>query len=806
MKLALVHLTITLSLIFVTVAAMGQTSNSTLLLVYNASNLLPSESNFELVSRFYGVKLDVKMLSALTPSDIMDDLGRNYLCVVLSSLVLESLDSTSVNLLMDYADKGGNIFVQDVLTGLPHVNLFQLTGGQVAGARFQGEPRRNLIFSSGFPQMTGVFTGLRFSNSASGLDDALLFNDTLHVKKILGSLDSTGQYFCFYAQCQAGDGNIYVCSVMDDYKYGALQQCFNVQLGARILPSMMLLKYLYGNGIWHSQYSFANLTIDDVYFSVNSGIDFSALLAEMKAHNFRTTIAYIPNHYIVGLDDPAVEQLVKANSDYFSIVQHGDNHYTYEFFAYTSFDSALACAFSSVLCGYSPVPYQKQEVAVAEGMAKLRSLEAKIDFSSSQVMVFPYSICPAPTLNLLTKYGFNATSNEAAAPLLAPPDTSFDAWMRPANANYNSFPLLQRFHPYLNDTIHAVSRFPDAVFNLFIGKPALFYTHDGQLFPPINGFDNFADSLNGITSPPTWASLDYIASRLYLAKANEDGSDSVWVFSASTVHILNDSSISRVFHLFKSENSALKLQSISVAGQPVPFSLVNGYAYATITIPQKTEVMVKFSHAIPNYNFHVSRSSDVKWFSDSVRVQIHNLCDSSAVGIVQIVDSVSLGYDAVESAFLNANDSAWLSFKSPMKGEKVWMLVDPFNALPTTDTVNNDFNVNVVANDSGQGQEQEANSFRLFQNYPNPFNPTTEIKYEMAGAGKVTLVIFNVIGQKVRALASNVAMQEGSHYFLWRGDNDSGCLVGSGVYYYQLTVTSEGRETYSATKKMLLLR
>ena len=94
------------------------------------------------------------------------------------------------------------------------------------------------------------------------------------------------------------------------------------------------------------------------------------------------------------------------------------------------------------------------------------------------------------------------------------------------------------------------------------------------------------------------------------------------------------------------------------------------------------------------------------------------------------------------------------------------------------------------------------NRFSLYQNYPNPFNPTTTIKYSVAGAGvtNVKLIIYNILGQKVRTLVNDVK-SPGQYSAIWNGRNDTGVEVSSGIYLYLFKARD-----FLETKKMIFLK
>ncbi|MFH1313956.1 MAG: T9SS type A sorting domain-containing protein [Candidatus Eisenbacteria bacterium] len=102
---------------------------------------------------------------------------------------------------------------------------------------------------------------------------------------------------------------------------------------------------------------------------------------------------------------------------------------------------------------------------------------------------------------------------------------------------------------------------------------------------------------------------------------------------------------------------------------------------------------------------------------------------------------------------------------------------------------------------SGTRSEDVApESFGLHQNVPNPFSSSTNIRFNLATQGHVTLEIFDVTGRSVSTLVDAVE-HAGTHSATWSGQDRAGRDLPAGVYFYRLT-----KGNRQITHKMLLLR
>ncbi|MCK4967344.1 T9SS type A sorting domain-containing protein, partial [bacterium] len=82
----------------------------------------------------------------------------------------------------------------------------------------------------------------------------------------------------------------------------------------------------------------------------------------------------------------------------------------------------------------------------------------------------------------------------------------------------------------------------------------------------------------------------------------------------------------------------------------------------------------------------------------------------------------------------------------------------------------------------------------------NPFNPETRIKYQIPLHTRVTIKIFNLLGQEIITLIDK-EQSSGAYELIWDGRNSLGTKVSSGIYIYQMKT-----KDFVKFKKMALIK
>jgi aminopeptidase N len=145
---------------------------------------------------------------------------------------------------------------------------------------------------------------------------------------------------------------------------------------------------------------------------------------------------------------------------------------------------------------------------------------------------------------------------------------------------------------------------------------------------------------------------------------------------------------------------------------------------------------------------------------------------------IKIVTSLT---DTIITIF---NDYQVQDFELIVNGIPQQVILDPNNYILKNATITNIDDIKIIPSE-----------FSLEQNYPNPFNPTTTISWQIPGRSAVTLKIFDMLGNEITTLVSEV--KESGRYQV--EFNSSG--LSSGVYFYELKAGD-----FTSTKKLVVLK
>ena len=205
---------------------------------------------------------------------------------------------------------------------------------------------------------------------------------------------------------------------------------------------------------------------------------------------------------------------------------------------------------------------------------------------------------------------------------------------------------------------------------------------------------------------------------------------------------------------------------------------------------------VQFSYNIPSINFGDSLTQDLYVLKVNSVIRGRLTFNGNAPGMTGVTAScVDTGY-----IWSNTNNEGYFEFKVSDKiynyvisaGQVPYPYIGDSIVVHPGDTT---ANLNLTITSINKTELNVPKEYSLSQNFPNPFNPTTVISFELPHSSKVSLKVFNIIGQEVSVLVDK--FEEAGNYNL-RFD---GSGLESGVYFYRLQAGN-----YTNTGKMILLK
>jgi hypothetical protein len=198
---------------------------------------------------------------------------------------------------------------------------------------------------------------------------------------------------------------------------------------------------------------------------------------------------------------------------------------------------------------------------------------------------------------------------------------------------------------------------------------------------------------------------------------------------------------------------------------PLPVQLVS---FTAALLQQSSSVLLKWSTASEtnNYGFEVQKAADSK-------SEYQTIANSFIAGHGTTIDAHSYSFTDMNAA---QGATSYRLKQTDLDGT-----VHYSDAIAVTLT--------------GVEEKPLPTVFALDQNYPNPFNPSTVIEFQLPKESKVTLEVYNLIGQRVATLVNEV---RAAGYYAQKFD---GTQLGSGVYFCRFTTPD-----LSFVRKMLLTK
>lgn len=538
-----------------------------------------SDINFNKIAEFYGLRCKTIDLSNIELEDnlLRDNTGDYFKGIAVSVYTLESgiLDTRELNTLKQAIDIGGlNLLIYDVREDNVlghHAIIGGLIDEQISVTK-PIDSTKDYIVSDKFPEITKEFSGVKLEYPGIQEDFSISFKtEAGNFDIIMNSTDDSLREYPIFIRCKKDKGSIFLLAIKQNKSLEEVQmlELYSPRYFSQIVLMMMFVRYVGEDECWHRDIDYANLTIDDPMLTEPYGcLKFKKLLAEMKEHNFHTTIAFISWNY--DNSQPEVVKLFLDNPDRYSLVVHGNNHDHYEF--------------------NEMVPLDEQEKDILEALNRMEEHKRLTNIPYGKVMVFPHAICPTETLKLLKKYNFNMTVNAQDIPLGATRPKDYVYGMKPANMGYANFALVKR---------HSCG-YQKYMFDLFLDKPLLLYTHHKFFAEGIDTFNLIAKDINDLVGEVKWRSLGDIAKHLYLEKLNDNGSIEVKMYSNELV-LSNNTDRPKLYHIRKQEALNTPIAKVIIDGEEVDYIAEEGVLKIDRIIPANNSIEVKiiYTEEIP---------------------------------------------------------------------------------------------------------------------------------------------------------------------------------------------------------------
>ena len=206
-----------------------------------------------------------------------------------------------------------------------------------------------------------------------------------------------------------------------------------------------------------------------------------------------------------------------------------------------------------------------------------------------------------------------------------------------------------------------------------------------------------------------------------------------------------------------------------------PSTVSNGQSYeeGIVSLYEGTSIdniILENDNGIAGFQFDVQTNSDISSFLDNIELpERWEVAHSSLNGKHRFI-----GYDPTGA---NSEKSIALNFPAQIINDVYGFVISDPNGFEVV--------TRIQKFESLIEELSLPNRLKINKLYPNPFNPQLNISFSLPTEEYVTVVIFNVLGEKVATLIDNLNINAGFHDLTW----DSATYP-SGMYFVKVKTPS----------------
>jgi len=349
-----------------------------------------------------------------------------------------------------------------------------------------------------------------------------------------------------------------------------------VEVFPQFIPTLMFLRYAFGDFCWHNNRQYANLIIDDPYLKKKYGfVDYEKLVGNMDSNNYTTTIAFIPWNY--KRTEKNTAELFINRKDRLSLCVHGCDHTGGEF---------------------GETDAEKLDSIVNKATRKMELHKESTNVHYNKIMVFPQGRFSSAAMRSLDNGNYIAAINTIPFPTdLSENRLRIADILDVCITKYSEMPLFLRNYPSEDIDIFLIYA--------FLNKPLFIVEHHNFFKNGFSEINEFIQKINTIPGNTIWTDPGKIVHGSYVQKFIDETTIHCRIF-CNYATVYNDTA-SKLKYVIRREGIFTPVKAVFVDGRLHKYTIEDNILTINLQLAAESLIKVKI---VTHSNKNVTYPSD----------------------------------------------------------------------------------------------------------------------------------------------------------------------------------------------------